>query len=308
MKGIWPFHHLGLKVWSVFLAVILWLAVSGEESVERGLRIPLELQQFPAGLELQGDAPALVDVRVRGDSSALGRVGAGDIVAVLDLKTAKPGRRLFQLTPEQVRVPFGVEVVQVNPSSVALSFENSATRQLPVAPAIEGMPAAGFVVGKPVSNPAMVEVTGPEGAVTHATEALTEPISVTGARQDITETVNVGFQDPALRLKTPRQATVTVPILPGPVERTLQDHPVRLRNLDTNLIARAMPSDISIILRGSKEGLARVKPESIVAFVDVAGLGPGDYTLGVQVDASRDAGVARIIPATVQVTISRAKP
>jgi YbbR domain-containing protein len=308
MKGIWPFRHLGLKIWSVLLAVILWLAVSGEESVERGLRVPLELQQFPQGLELQGDAPALVDVRVRGESSALGRVGAGDIVAVLDLKTARPGRRLFQLTPEQVRVPFGVEVVQVNPSSVALAFENSATRQLPVNPAIEGMPAAGFVVGKPVSNPAMVEVIGPEGAVTHATEALTEPISVAGARQDITETVNVGFQDPALRLKTPRQATVTVPILPGPVERTLQDHPVHLRNLDTNLIARAMPSDISIILRGSKDGLARIKPESIAAFVDVAALGPGDYTLGVQVDASRDAGVARIIPATVQVTISRAKP
>src|SRR5262245_46447117 len=308
MKGIWPFRHLGLKVWSVFLAVILWLAVSGDESVERGLRVPLELQQFPAGLELQGDAPALVDVRVRGESSALGRVGAGDIVAVLDLKAVRPGRRLFQLTPEQVRVPFGIEVVQVTPSSIALAFENSATRQLPVIPAIEGVPAAGFVVGKPVANPATIEVIGPEGAVNHATEALTEPVSVAGAHQDITETVNVGFQDPALRLKTPRQATVTVPILPGPVERTLQDHPVRLHNLEANLIARAMPSGISIILRGSKEGLARVKAESITAFVDVASLGPGDYTLGVQVDASRDAGVARIIPATVQVTISRVKP
>lgn len=307
MKVIWPFRHLGLKIWSVLLAVVLWLAVSGDESVERGLRVPLELQQFPPGLELQGDAPALVDVRVRGESSALGRVGAGDIVAVLDLKAVRPGRRLFQLTPEQVRAPFGVEVVQVNPSSVALAFENSATRQLPVIPAIEGVPAAGFVVGKPVSNPAMIEVIGPEGAVTHATEALTEPISVAGARQDITETVNIGFQDPALRLKTPRQAMVTVPILPGPVERTLQEQPVRLRSLDANLVARVVPSGISIILRGSKEGLARVKSESITAYVDVAGLGPGDYTLGVQVDASRDAGVARIIPATVQVTISRVK-
>jgi YbbR domain-containing protein len=308
MKAIWPFRHLGLKLWSLILAVVLWIAVSGDESVERGLRVPLELQQFPAGLELQGDAPALVDVRVRGESSALGRVGAGDIVAVLDLKAARPGRRLFQLTPEQVRVPFGVEVVQVAPSSIALAFENSATRQLPVVPAIEGVPAAGFVVGKPVSNPATVEVIGPESVVTRATEALTEPISVAGARQDITETVNVGFQDPALRLKTPRQATVSVPILPGPVERTLQDQPVHLRNVDPNLIARAVPSAISIILRGSKEGLARTRVENITAYVDLAGLGAGDYSLGVQVGASSDAGVARIIPATVQVTLSRVQP
>jgi len=308
MKGLWPFRHFGLKIWSVVLAVVLWLAVSGDESVERGLRVPLELQQFPQGLELQGDAPALVDVRVRGESSALGRLGAGDIVAVLDLKTARPGRRLFQLTPEQVRVPFGVEVVQISPQNVALAFENSATRQLPVVPAVEGVPAAGFVVGKPVSNPATVDVIGPESAVTRATEALTEPISVAGADKDLTELVNIGFQDQALRLKTPRQAMVTVPILPGPVERTLVEQPVHLRNLDENLVARAVPSGISIILRGSKEGLARVKPDSVVAFVDVAGLGAGEYTLGVQVDASRDAGVARIIPATVQMTITRVKP
>ena len=65
---------------------MLWLVVSGEETVERGLRVPLELQQFPPGLELQGDAPSLVDVRVRGASGTLSRVGPGDIVAVLDLK------------------------------------------------------------------------------------------------------------------------------------------------------------------------------------------------------------------------------
>jgi len=307
MTAIWPFRHLGLKLWSVVLAVALWLAVTGDESVERGLRVPLELQQFPSGLELQGDPPALVDVRVRGESGALGRVGPGDIVAVLDLKTAHPGRRLFQLTPEQVRAPFGVEVVQVSPSSVALAFENSATRQLPVVPAVEGVPAAGFVVGKPVSNPTTVEVIGPESAVTRATEALTEPISVTAAKQGITQTVNIGFQDPALRLKTPRQAVVTVPIVPGPLERALVDQPVHLRNVEHNLVATAVPSGISIILRGSKEGLARIKTESIAAYVDLRNLGAGEYTLGVQVDAPRDAGVARVIPATVQVTISRAK-
>ena len=67
------------------------MVVSGEETVERGLRVPLELQQVPAGLELLGDVPATVDVRVRGASGALSRVGAGDIVAVLDLRTRAAG-------------------------------------------------------------------------------------------------------------------------------------------------------------------------------------------------------------------------
>ena len=43
MKPIKLLQHPGLKVLSVGLAVLLWLIVAGEETVERGLRVPLEL-------------------------------------------------------------------------------------------------------------------------------------------------------------------------------------------------------------------------------------------------------------------------
>src|SRR5712692_9360779 len=160
----WPFRHLGLKVLSLGLALLLWMVVSGEETVERGLRVPLERQQVPAGLELLDEVPATVDVRVRGASGALGRVGTGDVVAVLDLRSARPGRRLFPLTPDQVRGPFGVDVVQVTPSAVAMAFEPSASREVPVVPAFDGRPAPGYVVGPMTAEPKTVEVIGPESA------------------------------------------------------------------------------------------------------------------------------------------------
>src|SRR5712671_6105960 len=122
MSWPWPFRHVGLKLMSVGLAVLLWMTVSGEETVERGLRAPLELQQIPAALEIQGEAPSTVDVRVRGTSGVLSRVGAGDIIAVIDLHAVRAGNRLFALTPEQVRSPIGVDVVQVTPSTIALQF------------------------------------------------------------------------------------------------------------------------------------------------------------------------------------------
>ena len=155
--AIWPFRHFGLKVLSFGLAVSLWMVVAGEETVERALRVPLELQQFPSGLELQGEPPSTVDVRVRGASGALGRVSAGDIVAVLDLRGARAGRRLFHLTPDQVRAPFGIEIVQVTPATVAVVFENSASRTVPVEPSVEGRPAPGYVAGKPRVDPESVE-------------------------------------------------------------------------------------------------------------------------------------------------------
>ena len=48
-----PFAHGGLKVVSVALAVVLWVMVSSQRAaVERGFRIPLELQNLPENLEM----------------------------------------------------------------------------------------------------------------------------------------------------------------------------------------------------------------------------------------------------------------
>jgi YbbR domain-containing protein len=301
---LWPFRHFALKLWSVGLAVLLWMVVAGEETVERGMRIPLELQQFPAGLELQTEAPSTVDVRVRGGSGALSRLSPVDIVAVLDLRDAQPGQRLFHVTPDQVRVPFGLEIVQITPATIALMFETSASKQVPVVPAIEGRPAPGFVVGRMSADPAMVEIVGPESSVKRAAAALTEPVSVAGARDNVRHTVTVGMLDSTLRLRTSRSAIVDVQIAPAPAERTLRNVAVHLRNLSPLLTAQSSPSTLDVGVRGTREGLVGVGGDDIDAYVDLAGLGVGQYTLTVRADTKREAGVTRIDPAVVRVRIA----
>jgi YbbR domain-containing protein len=307
VKSIWPFRHFGLKILSLTIALLLWFAISGEETVERGLRVPLELQQLPAGVELTGDVPTTVDVRVRGGSSTLSRVLAGDVVAVLDLRSARPGRQVIPLTSDQVRVPFGVDVVQIAPSAIAIVFEGSASRLVPIVPAVDGRPAPGFVVGPMAAEPASVEIVGPESAVKRATEAVTEPVSVSNARERVRQTVTLGVLDPSLRLKNMRSAVVSVQILPAPMERTMRNRPVHLRNLLPNLTAEASPTAVDVTVRGSREILSRFDVDEAVAYVDLAGLGAGQYQLTVHADASREAGVTHIEPTTVQVRIAGVK-
>jgi len=303
----WAFGHSWLKVLSVGLAVLLWMVVAGEEMVERGLRVPLELMQVPDGIELLGDVPTTVDVRVRGASGTLSRVGQGDVVAVLDLRTAKSGRRLFPIGPDQVRVPYGVEVVQVTPSAVAMAFEASAARQVPVVPSVDGRPAPGYVVGPMTAEPQAVEVVGPESLVKRVTEVLTEPVAIAGAREAVRETVSLGVLDPALRLKTARSAVVTVEVLPAPLERTMRNRPVHLRNVGSTLEAQALPAQVDLAIRGNRDALSRVGGDDVVAYVDLAGLGPGQYSLTVHADSPPDAGVTRVEPASVQVRITSGK-
>jgi YbbR domain-containing protein len=308
MKRLWPFGNLGLKLLSLAIGALLWISVSGEEVVERGLRAPLELQQFPQGLEIQGEAPSTVDVRVRGTSGALSRVGAGDIVAVLDLRGVRPGNRLFAMTPEQVRSPFGVEVVQVTPSTIVLALEKSLTRSVPVAPSVEGSPAPGYVVtGKPSITPDHIEIVGPETAVKRATEAVTDTISVEGLHDTLRLEVPIGVLEPSLRLKTQRTVDVTVKIVPGPMERTVRSRPIRIRDLGARLSAQVIPTVVDVGLRGSRELINGIDSDDVHPYVDLSGLGEGEYTLVVHADTPDHAGVTRIDPAMVQVRITSVK-
>ncbi|HEU4692328.1 MAG TPA: CdaR family protein, partial [Vicinamibacterales bacterium] len=210
--------YVGLKLVSLVLAALLWLLVSGEQTVERALRIPLEFTNLPTQLELVGQPPAVVDVRVRGSSGTLSRITAGELAAVLDVRTARRGDRLFHLTAEDVRVPFGVDVVQVTPASVSLTFEESLSKTVGVTARIEGEPAAGYAVGGVTVDPPAVAIFGPASALNGLTEAITEPISVDGASGPVTETVTIGVADPVVRLRAAQTARVTVSIGAAPEE------------------------------------------------------------------------------------------
>ena len=298
-----PFRHLGLKVVAIALATLLWLSVAGEHVVERIMRVPLEFRNIPAELEVVGDPPATVDVRLRGSSGLLSRLEGTEVVAVIDLATARPGARLFHLRADEVRAPYGVEVAQVVPGTLAIELEKSASRIVPVVPPLEGEPAPGFVVGRITSDPATVEIRGPESRVRRLAEAITEPVTVTGSRERVRDTVTVGVADSSLRLTQPRSAMVVVEILPAPIERIVGDVPVRWRNLGAGLRAQITPSTARITVRGSKDALVGLRPDAIDAFVDLAGLGQGHYNLRVQTDPSQDFGVSAVAPQVVDVTI-----
>jgi YbbR domain-containing protein len=176
-----------------------------------------------------------------------------------------------------------------------------------VVPSVDGRPAPGYVVGAMTAEPKAVEVIGPESMVRRVTEVLTEPVTVTGAKGAVKDTVSLGLLDPSLRLRSARSAIVTVQVVPAPLERTLRNRPVHLRNAGSNLQAQAVPAEVALSLRGNRDALNRLSADDVIAYVDLAGLGPGQYSLTVHADSPPDAGITRVEPASVQVRITSGK-
>ena len=300
-----PLRNIWLKFLSISIATLLWLVVAGDRVVERALRVPIEYENLPAGLEIVGDPPETVDVRLRGSSGTLGRLAAGDLAAVIDVRTARPGRRLFHLTPGSVNVPYGVDVVQVTPATLPLAFENSAVRIVKINPSVEGRPAPGYEVTSVVSVPATIEIVGPESSLRGLNEAMTEPISVSDATRPLREVVNIGVADPNVRLRTPQTAEVTVQIVTGSSVRTLAAVPINVSNLDNGLRGRVVPATISVTIRGTEQGINELTPGSVDASVDGTGLAVGEHQVPVRLRTSQGFMIERMTPETVRLRIAK---
>jgi YbbR domain-containing protein len=205
------------------------------------------------------------------------------------------------VTSTDVRAPFGVEVVQVTPSNLSMAFEESASKVVPVVPAVEGEPHAGYVVGTVTSEPATVEVVGPVSALGNLTEAITEPVIVADASGPVRESVTIGVPDPTVRLRNPQSAVVTVNVAAAPVEQRIDDVAVQVKGGREN--ARLIPPRVSVVVRGAREVIDTVRASDVVAIVDLEGLGPGQFQLPVRVTPPGRLTIVRVEPPHIQVRL-----
>jgi YbbR domain-containing protein len=295
-----PFRNIGLKVAALGLGTLVWFTVSGPR-VERTISgVPVIYRNVPASLEIS-DQTEEASVHVRGTDSQIRGLQPGDLVVEIDLAGERPGLVVLPLRTDQVTVPFGIHVTEVSPGAVTLTLEESASVEVAVRPTVDGNPAPGFVEAGIVVDPATVTVVGPARRLRPTTSAITQRVSIEGARETVTQTVTVGVIDPGLRLKEPQTARVSVRI-ERVEDRSTPGARIVLRGLPKGRRAVVSPEAVTVALRCPAEALARLPQSAWVPFVDVSALKVGDYTLPVHIESLPNC-TAAVTPAMVAVRI-----
>ena len=122
-------QDLGLKVVSLFLAIGLWVTVARSPIAEVEMKIPIVFQHVPEKLEIASTDFTEAEIRVRGPERLVNRLRSTDVSAHLDLSPMGIGGRTFELSSTNVRVPQGLEVVQVSPPRVTVIMERSGEKR-----------------------------------------------------------------------------------------------------------------------------------------------------------------------------------
>jgi diadenylate cyclase len=118
----WVLHNWHFKLIALLAAFLLWSTYTSEPAAEVAYIVPLEFRNVPAHLELSGDTPAQVRLRVRGRSALLRRLSPADLGVFVDLAGAQPGELRIELTPDMVETPYGATVVRIAPAEFRLSL------------------------------------------------------------------------------------------------------------------------------------------------------------------------------------------
>ncbi|HEX9982271.1 MAG TPA: CdaR family protein [Thermoanaerobaculia bacterium] len=209
--------NLGLRIVALFLALILWFVVSAprrEPVRERTFRAPVSLVGVPRDYVITTPVPETVDVRLRGRISDLRAVSSQNLEVPIDLSwVAQPGEVTITLRPQAINVPPDVEVFSIEPNKFRFRVEELRQRAVPIRPFLVGAAPIGYNTGDPTVQPDRALVSGPASQILKLSEVATERIIMTGRTETFTTSVAVVSDSPLVRVISPIQAQVTVPVL-----------------------------------------------------------------------------------------------
>jgi YbbR domain-containing protein len=262
-------QNIGLKTFSLLVAIALFTVVHGSEAGQRSLHVPVVALLPPesSGKVLVGEIPDKVKLTLSGSRSVLNSIDSVDPVQI-DLTD---GRRYFYFEPGTFGLPAGINV-QVTPAALTLEWETRLERKLAVRPQVSGAPNAALeLADKPVATPAKVTVSGPRSVVEAMTEVLTEPVSLAELPEGAHRR-----RVPLLTLPKHVTASQTSEIN---VDFTLEAKRAqrRLRRLPITAVGVAgpvsvRPLNVDVVVAAPERTLEELDPEHVVPVVELAGI------------------------------------
>jgi hypothetical protein len=300
-----PHRDLALRLASLALAAGLWFVIAGRQTAERGLAVPVELRNVPRALELTGEPVDSIVVRVRASPGLIDTLDPGRVLATIDLAGAQQGEKIVQLTPAQIRVPFGFRVVRITPSLLTLRLESTRHKAILVEPRIVGRPAAGYELAEVTSEPAEVQIAGPSSNVEAVASAFTEPISVEAASATVQQSVGVGLGDPLLRLEGGSRVRVTARVREAQETRVFEGLVVATQGA----AAQLEPARATVVVSGPASQVRALAASALRPYVAVTGQDPLPARLPVSVEiGSGHPGVAVVETRPSEVAVRPARP
>ena len=204
-KNIW------LKAASVVLAVVLWGVVISRGHSSISMAVPLEFENIPQGLLVVETATmSSTVVGLEGHERLIKNLTSENVQISLDLEGLPVGNSQINIGKDNIKLPVFIRLINMNPSTITVTLEETSEKSVPVKPDIVGEPMKGFKVMRMKVSPGNVTVAGGESELKKLKGVRTEPVDISGASKTLRREVKVASPGGNIR---PVTESVTVEIV-----------------------------------------------------------------------------------------------
>jgi YbbR domain-containing protein len=192
----WLWENFSSLLLAFVLALTVWVAaVSAEDPVqERTMTtpVPIELRNIPPGLMIVQKPAESTRVTLRAPQSVWDNLSPADLEVWADLAGAQSGSVRLELHSKIDVRP--VEVTHLEPSTISLRLEPTASNEFSIELDTVGEPAVGYRANQAVIDPTTTVVSGPSPAVGQVDRVVAQ-LDLSGRSQDINELLTLQAVD-----------------------------------------------------------------------------------------------------------------
>lgn len=297
-------HNIALKVLSVFLAVMCWYFVMGEEVLELNRRLDVRII-VPDGYTLKGGENRTKYVTLRGPRVYLGSIiHQREMNAVIRINNLESKTTRYQLGRSDIIGDLDPRIiVDIIDPLIDVEIGALISKRIPLKEVLRGTPAVGANIHKVVITPPTVRVKGIQKSIANREFIFTELIDVTDLSKTKTFDValNTTIDGKEYLEVTPNRAKVEVQIGEEQINKIFKDIPILVQGATAGF--KLGRQDVDIEIQGSTDVLKAVSRGNLSAFVDVSGLAVGKHEKRVQVKIPVDTTLIQTQPQNVMIDI-----
>ena len=286
------------------------IPITVDEVGSRQVPIVAELLPLPTGLDAGEPVAEETTATVSGPKSVVDAITQVKAQVAVDASGIDVNQ-LVTLVPidDKGQVLGPSARVEIDPSQVRVRvpvFTDRRSKTIPVRPAVNGTPAAGFEIESVEVNPAVVSVEGDANDLAGLASADTAPVSVAGASSEFVQTVGFVLPEGVDALGS-GSVQVTVRLRPITGTRTFEAGLV-IEGARPDRAYRLSTDRVLVTIGGSVADLDRLSGTTLSLSVDVTGFDDGTHSVPVSANLQTGLTLISASPNPIDVTVTTPPP
>ena len=300
-------HRWHIKVFSFFLALVLFWFYRMSSLDERFFSVPLDLEMHTSFIPA-GDFPSHVSITLRGRSEDIFSILEEDISTYADFTNhvIEGSFREPILIRKKGSALDNVEVeIRIEPGDVVILQEDKMTRTLPVDPTLTGFPSLGYDLSQFFVSPSSITIVGPRSEVETLESLTTEAIDLSGKFEEFTVTSRLNYPSSLVYFPGGDVVEFRGVISESLLVKTIVNIDVTLLNFNTDLTVANDLNQGSVTIQGNQAQIEALEQGNLLLFADCISLNkPGVYTIPVIPQISGDTVLLNWLPREITITLT----